>query len=88
MTYSRAAGVAAAVALGIGLAAGVADGGQAGAAKAPTGGRTVPVDRASRDTWTPLMDVLKPARSPVTDAQLQRLRDLPLEAVWGALQRR
>lgn len=88
MTYSRAAGVAAAVALGIGLAAGVADGGQAGAAKAPAGGRTVPVDRASRDTWTPLMDVLKPVRSPVTDAQLQRLRDLPLEAVWGALQRR
>ena len=45
--------------------------------------------RAARDTWTPIMDVLKPSRSvTVTDAQLQRLRDLPLEAIWGALQRR
>ena len=43
--------------------------------------------RASRDTWTPVMDVLKGERPAVTDAQLQRLRDLPLEAVWGSLQR-
>src|SRR5688500_11076064 len=47
------------------------------------------VNRAARDTWTPLMDVLKASRgATVTDAQLQRLRELPLEAVWGALQRR
>ena len=43
--------------------------------------------RASRDTWTPVMDVLKGQRPAVTEAQLQRLRDLPLEAVWGSLQR-
>jgi 4-hydroxy-4-methyl-2-oxoglutarate aldolase len=43
--------------------------------------------RAARDTWTPVMDVLKRDRPAVTDAQLQRLRDLPLEAVWGSLQR-
>ena len=49
----------------------------------------VQVNRAARDTWTPVMEVLKPARSvTVTDAQLQRLRELPLEAVWGALQSR
>jgi 4-hydroxy-4-methyl-2-oxoglutarate aldolase len=47
----------------------------------------VQVNRASRDTWTPVMDVLKGARPAVTDAQLQRLRELPLEAVWGSLQR-
>jgi hypothetical protein len=45
-------------------------------------------NRAAKDTWTPVMDVLKPTRStPVTDAQLQRLRELPLEALWGSLQR-
>ena len=48
----------------------------------------VQVDRASRDTWTPLMDVLKTQRPPVTDAQIARLRELPLEAIWGALQGR
>ena len=45
------------------------------------------VKRAARDTWTPVMEVLKGDRPAVTDAQLQRLRDLPLEAVWGSLQR-
>src|SRR5918994_7758435 len=45
------------------------------------------VNRASRDTWTPVMDVLRGERPAVTDAQLQRLRELPLEAVWGSLQR-
>ena len=43
--------------------------------------------RATRDTWTPVMDVLRGERPPVTEAQLQRLRELPLEAVWGSLQR-
>jgi regulator of RNase E activity RraA len=48
---------------------------------------TAQVNRAARDTWTPVMEVLKTSRNvTVTDAQLQRLRDLPLEAVWGALQ--
>ena len=44
--------------------------------------------RASRDTYSPLMDVLKPARTPVTDEQLARLRAVPIEAVWGAIQER
>lgn len=42
--------------------------------------------RAQRDTWTPLMDVLRVSRTPATDAQLARLKELPLEAIWGALQ--
>ena len=54
-----------------------------------TASKSVQVNRAARDTWTPVMDVLKTARTvKVTDAQLQRLRELPLEAVWGALQSR
>ena len=58
---------------------------QAATAPAAT---TVQVNRASRDTWTPLMDVLKTQRTPVTDAQMTRLRELPIEAIWGALQGR
>lgn len=57
------------------------------AAQAPAPSASASVSRAAKDTWTPIMDVLKPSRSvEVTDAQLQRLRELPLEAVWGALQ--
>jgi regulator of RNase E activity RraA len=41
--------------------------------------------RAQRDTWTPLMDVLAPKRTRVTDEQLERLRKLPIEAAWGAV---
>lgn len=74
-------------AVGLSLAAAVPAAGQAAAGQAAPA-KTVQVNRASRDTWTPLMDVLKPSRPAVPDAQLQRLRDLPLEAVWGALQRR
>ena len=52
------------------------------AAATPPARGTVPVDRASRDTWTPVMDVLGASRkATVTEAQLQRLRELPLEAV-------
>jgi 4-hydroxy-4-methyl-2-oxoglutarate aldolase len=60
------------------------------AQQAAPASKTVQVNRAARDVWTPTMDVLKPSRSaaPVTEAQLQRLRELPLEAVWGALQNR
>ena len=48
---------------------------------------SAPANRAAKDTWTPIMDVLKASRSvEVTEAQLQRLRELPLEAIWGALQ--
>ncbi len=42
--------------------------------------------RAQRDTWTPLMDVLKDKRPRVTDEQLERLRKLSIENVWGAIQ--
>jgi regulator of RNase E activity RraA len=50
---------------------------------------TTQVNRAARDTWTPLMDVIKADRAiKVTDAQLARLRELPIEAIWGALQSR
>ncbi|MDQ3685273.1 MAG: hypothetical protein M3430_06665 [Acidobacteriota bacterium] len=42
--------------------------------------------RAARNTYTPVMDVLNPARTRVTDEQLQRLKSLPIEAVWGAIQ--
>lgn len=57
------------------------------AAEAQQAAAQTPPTRASRDTWTPIMDVLKSSRTvTVTDAQLQRLRDLPLEAVWGAMQ--
>ena len=43
--------------------------------------------RTSRDTWSPLLDVLRPARTPVSDAQLARLKVFPIEAVWGAVQK-
>ena len=42
--------------------------------------------RASRDTYSAVMDVLKPMRVRLTDAQIARLRKLPIEAVWGAVQ--
>jgi 4-hydroxy-4-methyl-2-oxoglutarate aldolase len=42
--------------------------------------------RKRRDTWTPLMDVLKDKRPRVTDAQLERLRALSIENVWAAIQ--
>ncbi len=42
--------------------------------------------RASRNTYTPVMDVLGPTRTRVTDEQLRRLKAVPIEAVWGAIQ--
>ncbi len=42
--------------------------------------------RAQRDTWTPLMDVIGPKRTRATDEQLERLKNLPVEAAWGAVQ--
>jgi 4-hydroxy-4-methyl-2-oxoglutarate aldolase len=41
--------------------------------------------RASRDTYDALMDMLKASRPRATDAQLQRLKEIPIEAVWGAV---
>src|SRR5215813_7590669 len=43
--------------------------------------------RSQRDTWTPLMDVLKEKGRPrVTDEQLAKMKALPIEAMWGAVQ--
>ena len=42
--------------------------------------------RASRDTYHPAMEILRPAMGTVSDAQLSALKKLPLEAVWGAVQ--
>src|SRR5262245_33362197 len=42
--------------------------------------------RSQRDTWTPLMDVLKDKRHRVTDEQLAKMKPLPVEAMWGAVQ--
>lgn len=75
----------------VALAAAPAGAQQAAAERAPektVQEKTVQVNRTAKDTWSPLMDVLKAERTPVSDAQLQRLRELPLEAVWGGLQRR
>jgi 4-hydroxy-4-methyl-2-oxoglutarate aldolase len=42
--------------------------------------------RASRNTYSAVMDVLNPSRTRVTDAQLARLKNVPIEAVWAGLQ--
>ena len=42
--------------------------------------------RARRDTYHPVMEVLRAQRSAVTDAQLEEIKSFPLEAVWWALQ--
>ena len=42
--------------------------------------------RAARNTYSAVMDVLTSARTPVTDAQLTKLKQLPIEAVWAAVQ--
>jgi 4-hydroxy-4-methyl-2-oxoglutarate aldolase len=53
---------------------------QAAAPPAPPG------VRASRDSYSAVMDVLKPTRARLTEAQIARLATLPIEAVWGAVQ--
>jgi regulator of RNase E activity RraA len=42
-------------------------------------------NRASRDTYHPVMEVLRPQQVRVTDDQLEKLRKLPLESIWGAV---
>src|SRR5262245_27389517 len=42
--------------------------------------------RAQRDTWTPLMDAIGSKRTRVTDEQLAKMKALPIEAMWGAVQ--
>ncbi|HVQ31469.1 MAG TPA: hypothetical protein VMV21_17870 [Vicinamibacteria bacterium] len=42
----------------------------------------------SRDTYSPVMEVLRPSRPRATDAQLLKLKGVPIEAVWGAIQKK
>ncbi len=94
MNRFHTSGVAATLALcGVVTGAGIGAQQVTAAAQAPQSSApqttTVPVNRGARDTWTPIMEVLRPSRTAaVTDAQLQRLRELPVEAVWAALQGR
>lgn len=43
--------------------------------------------RSSRTTFHPAMEILRPKLAVVTDEQLEALKALSLEAVWGAVQR-
>jgi regulator of RNase E activity RraA len=54
--------------------------------KSQTQAQIPPGLRTQKDTWTPLMDVLGPKRPRVTDEQLERLRNVSIEVVWGAIQ--
>ena len=45
-----------------------------------------PAVRASRNTYSAIMDVLGPSRTRLTDEQIARLKKVPIEAVWGAVQ--
>ena len=41
--------------------------------------------RYNRDTYHPVTDILKEKRGTVTDEQLEALKEMPLEAIWGAV---
>ncbi len=41
--------------------------------------------RANRDTYHPVIELTKPQRVEVTDAQLAQLQKLPLEAIWASI---
>jgi regulator of RNase E activity RraA len=45
-----------------------------------------PSIRASRNTYSAVMDVLAPSRPRLADDQIARLKRVPIEAVWGAVQ--
>lgn len=47
---------------------------------------TPPGLRTQRNTWNPLVDVMKEKRTRVTDEQLERLKNVSIENVWGAIQ--
>jgi len=44
-----------------------------------------PALRRNRDTYSPVMDVLKATRTPVNNEQLDELKKFPLEAIWAVL---
>src|SRR5690606_30001738 len=41
----------------------------------------------SRNSPHPVMDLLRPRMATVTEEQLERIKTLPFEAIWGAVQR-
>jgi regulator of RNase E activity RraA len=57
-----------------------------GSAAAPEDVAADPKLRASRNTYHPALDVLKAKSVRLTDAQMERLKSFPLEALWGAVQ--
>lgn len=42
--------------------------------------------RANKNTYSPVMEVLKDKHGRATDEQLERLKSMPVEAVWASLQ--
>ncbi len=42
--------------------------------------------RANKNTYSPLLDVLAPKRTRVTDEQLAKLKTMQIENLWGAVQ--
>jgi regulator of RNase E activity RraA len=43
--------------------------------------------RANRNTYHPVNEVLKPKTVKLTDAQMEKLKQFPIEAIWSAAQR-
>lgn len=41
-----------------------------------------PALRKSRNTYSPVMEILKSRRTPATDEQLEQLKTFPFEAIW------
>jgi regulator of RNase E activity RraA len=41
--------------------------------------------RKNRNTYSPVMELLKSRRTPATDAQLEELKTFPFEAIWGTV---
>jgi regulator of RNase E activity RraA len=44
-----------------------------------------PALRRNRDTYSPVMEILKTTRTPVNTEQLDELKKFPLEAIWAVL---
>jgi hypothetical protein len=44
-----------------------------------------PALKLNKDTYHPLVEHMKPQTMRATDAQLEKLKELPMEAMWGAL---
>jgi len=44
-----------------------------------------PALRKNRNTYSPVMEILKSRRTPATDEQLEQLKTFPFEAIWAVL---